>query len=44
MYSTGFSGLTLSWAKAERALRTSGMTVSSRYALIGKVSKLFLLP
>ena len=44
MYSIGFYGLILYCANADKALSTSGMTVSSRYALIGRVSKLFLFP
>jgi len=37
MYSIGFYGLTLYCANEDNALRTSGITVSSRYALIGSV-------
>ena len=38
----GFSGLFFSCARAERACRTNGMTVSSKYARMGSVSNLFL--
>lgn len=37
MYSMGFYGLVFYCAKADKALSTSGMTVSSRYALMGRV-------